>query len=187
MGKFQQYINENNDMVIYHGDAHKLSALNIKSMFHESGNFQEGVGIYFGDLKTAETYGKYVYKAVIDKKRFVNSRKSMHEVKINADKIYKMLLKLWKFNIEEFFYFLSDYVYAENADDITGKHLKELSGYLVDEEVRNFQISLAEIFGPEKFVPVWNDITKIDGTFYRHNDSEDWFAVINPKIKIIKV
>jgi len=50
--------------------------------------------------------------------------------------------------------------------------------------VRNFQIDLANRFGVDQFVNIWNKTTKIDGTKQKQPNGAMWYSVINPKIKL---
>ena len=53
---------------IYHGDNYNTNKLSPKLM--NSGNNQEGIGIYFGDLETAQFYGNNIVNIEINENNF---------------------------------------------------------------------------------------------------------------------
>ncbi len=179
---FKQYLKESIKL-IYHGDNHKTKKMDVSLM--DKGNNQEGIGIYFSDnIDTAFDYGSNVVSAEINTSKFLHSRAKVS--KIGQAKVKKLLHVLWKSNKEEMFYYISDYIEVSEEDDVKDIHIDEMAGYLMDGEIRNFQIDLAEKFGVENMVREWNKIIKIDGLYNKNNDNEVWYAVINPKTKLIQ-
>jgi len=180
---FKQYLKESSK-IVYHGDNHKTKKLDVSLMNH--GNNQEGIGIYFSDnIDTAYDYGRDVVSAEINMSKFLPSRVNIS--KIGKLKIKKLLHALWKYNKEEMFYWVSDYIEVSVEDDVQDVHIDELAGYLMNEQIRNFQIDLADKFGVENMVREWNAIVKIDGLYNRNNDNEIWYAIINPKIRLTAI
>lgn len=180
---FKQYLIENSKL-IYHGDNHNTKRLDSSLMDH--GNNQEGIGIYFSDnIDTAYDYGSNVVSIEINKSKFLHSRVNLS--KIGKPKITKLLHALWKYNKEEMFYWISDYIEVHEESDVEDIHIDELANHLMNEQIRNFQITLAEKFGVENLVKEWNKIIKIDGLYNKNNDNEVWYAIINPKIKLTSI
>lgn len=170
---------------VYHGDDFNTTFLNPKLM--NNGNNQEGIGIYFSDHKsTAESYGKDVVKAYIDRKNFIKSRESIKI--IGKNNIINILKDMMIVDKEAMFYLVTDYgVYLENPEDLEDYHLEELYELIFNEEARNFQITMANSFGVVEFVKSWNKNTNIDGTYYNHNNDEVWYSLINTDIKLYPV
>ena len=182
MRTFREMVNEETT-VIYHGDDFGTKKLEPKLM--NNGNNQEGIGIYFGDLETAESYGKYVITAEIDHKNFLDSRKPIGNF-VSTVKISKILMELWKSDEEAMYYQITDWgVEISEPEDIEKEHIKELASKIANDDVRNFQITLAETYGVEIFVELWNKYIKKDGTYQKQN-RDIWYAVINPAIKVRK-
>lgn len=189
--KFKDFISEGKLELIYHGDNYATKKLIPKLMLQDSSNAQEGVGIYFSNLiKTAENYGKDIISIEVDTKKLVPSR-GYTEDYITKTKIIKLLKEIKKGmdrnDPEEFYYFITDYVEVYEPEDVDDSHLAELARMLGNDQVRNFQITLAELAGVEDFVDVWNKIIKIDGTYDKVSSEETWYAIINPKYKVNKV
>jgi hypothetical protein len=183
MKTFKEYITESTT-VTYHGDNFNTKKLDIKLM--NNGNNQEGIGIYFGSLETAQSYGKNIVKAEIDTKKFIDSRGYIGDF-VAKSKIIKLLTELYKSDNEEFYYFITDYVEVMEPEDVNKQNISELADMLSDEQVRNFQITLAEKFGVVVFVELWNKIIKIDGTYQEQNSDETWYCIINTNIKLSKI
>ena len=173
------------EIKIYHGDNHGTRQLKIKMMMQKSANNQEGVGIYFSDLiDTAEKYAKDVIWVDINKNNFVESRDPARS-HISKSKFVALLKEMIKIDKEEMFYFLSDYAYIEDPEDIDEYVLLEAAPVLLNNEIRNLQVELATVIGVESFVKLWNKIIRIDGT-YHSNGPDIWYAIINPKYKVNK-
>ena len=170
------------NVTIYHGDNHKTKKINVNLM--NNGNNQEGIGIYFGNtIDVAQTYGKNIVKATIDKSKFVDSRKEISI--IGKSKIKRILKELYKVDSESMYYLLTDYgVEVYEPEEVEGFHIDEGIQFISDEEVRNFQIDMVERFNLKSFVEIWNRVTKIDGTYQKQTPEKTWYCVINPKIKL---
>ena len=180
---FKQFLNESK-IKVYHGDNHDTKRLDPKLM--NNGNNQEGIGIYFGDYETAEKYGKFIVEAEINPKMFIHSRKSIGDF-VKSDSLGRFIrgleLGTWKNkNKENLWSLATDYgVEVYEAEDLKPYHIDELARLMKDEQVRNFQITLAETFGVERFVNHWNFYFRWHGTY---NPDNGFYAIINTKIKV---
>jgi len=179
--KFLESLHESKT-IIYHGDNHNTTKLDPALM--NNGNNQEGIGIYFGSLETAKSYGKNIVKLEIQNKDFINARESIS--KHLKSKVYNLLIKLHKLDTEILYYDCTDWgIEVQEPEDVQDYHIKELTNYLKDEEVRNFQIDYANKFGVQNFVKIWNEVfPNIHGTYYKQYNDELWYAVINTKLKV---
>lgn len=179
-------IEEISHIKVYHGDNHNTTKLDPILM--NNGNNQEGIGIYFSSkIETAKYYGSNIVAVEIDTSRFVNSRMEIGKA-ISIKTISDILLDMLDSNLEEMYYIVTDYgVEVSKPEDIRSKHILMLSKLLVGEQVRNFQIDLADKFGVVEFVKSWNKHTSIDGTYNKNTDDELWFAIINNNIPITKI
>lgn len=185
MKKFSETLLEGKKVTIYHGDNHKTTKLLPKFMMQDSSNVQEGIGIYFGSLEVAKTYGNDIVTLEVDKSTFYNSQDFVEDIKSLNSNVTKILKELSKVDKEAMFYLISDYIEIYEVGDVEDYHMEELASYLAADEVRNFQIGLAQAFGVEKFVKVWNKILpKNNGTFHKPSG---FYAVINPKLKVKKL
>lgn len=179
--KFKEFINESK-VIVYHGDDFGTKKLDPK--FMNNGNNQEGIGIYFGSFETAELYGKYIIQAEIDTKKFIDSRKNIGEY-INSKQLSKILIDMWKSDEETMYYMITDWIEVSEPEDVKLNHIEYLAEKMQDEEVRNFQITLAEQFGVVNFVKSWNKHYKnIHGTYQKQNADEIWYCIINTKQKV---
>jgi len=173
------------ETIVYHGDDYDTTSLNPALM--NNGNNQEGIGIYFTDnQETSHTYGKNIVAADIDISNFVPSRDAARD-HISTEQLNNMLQELWQYDKEAMFYWASDWIYVTEPHEVKEYHLEELAEHIIDDEVRNLQIELAEHFGVEHMVRAWNKFTDIDGTYNMNRDDEMWIAIINPNIRIQKV
>lgn len=168
-------------ITVYHGDnfgTTKIDPINMDL----KGNMQEGVGIYFADkLEVAEFYGKHIVSAQISPDRFIDSRGDIGDY-LESKQMVEMFKYLWKINPEQMYYLITDYVEVWEPKDLTERHLKILSQEMKTEEVRNFQITLAQTFDVRNFVDSWNlNIKNIDGTV---NSDLGFYCIINPKIEL---
>jgi len=182
---FKEYINEST-VITYHGDDYGTKKLEAKLM--NNGNNQEGIGIYFGSLETAETYGKNIIKAEINPKNYIDSRKDIGKyLKINQ--IMSILTDLWKSDEESMYYMITDWgVEISEPEDIEPEHINYLAGKMQNDEVRNFQTTLAMQFDVVDFVDSWNKHCKnIHGTFQEQGNGEFWYCIINTKQKVSKI
>lgn len=180
--KFKEHLNEK-VITIFHGDNYKTSKIDIKLM--NNGNNQEGIGIYFGDLKTANAYGRDIVSAEIDDKFFFPSRDLIGK-HVSKEKIFKILKLLHDKDKEPLYYYITDFgVELSVPEDVNDDHLRDLAAKLSNDECRNFQIDLAERFGVEPFVKAWNKILpKNLGLF---NKELGFYAIINNKVKLKQV
>ena len=147
-----------------------------------NGNNQEGIGIYFGTLESAERYGKYLVSVEVDPSKFVNSRGDVgKELKLLSVKLF--LSELHKLDSEPLYYVLTDWgKEIMEPEDVTKSDLNFLAKQYLDEEVRNFQIDMVEKFGVVDFVETWNRVFRnIHGTY---NKDLDWYCIINTKQKV---
>lgn len=185
MKTFKEYINETSAMVqIYHGDNYNTKKIEIKNMMSKDSNNQEGIGIYFGTLDVAQDYGKYIVTAKVNKKRFWGSRNSL-----SKHTNYKFILKLFKilFEIdnEPLYYMVTDWgLEISEPEDVGHEELAFLAQKVMEEEVRNFQISMAQDYGVENFVEAWNKV--FPDNFGTYNKENDFYTIINPKLKLTK-
>jgi hypothetical protein len=140
--------------------------------------------VYFGDLETAETYGKHIVTAEIDTKNYIDSRKDIGKY-VKVDKITDILSDMLKADQEAMYYMITDWgVEISEPEDIEYEHLEFLADKMQNDEVRNFQVTLAETFEVEPFVASWNKhLPKIHGTFQPQN-RDIWYCVINTKVKV---
>lgn len=111
MQKFTDFLVEkSNQITIYHGDNFNTIKINPKRMLTDNSNNQEGVGIYFGSLDVAKSYGKNIVFCTVDKTKFWDSRALVGDFKELKNELPKILSELNKSNSLEFFYLASDYI-----------------------------------------------------------------------------
>lgn len=185
MIKFKEYINEESAMVeVYHGDNYDTTKIEIKNMMSKSSNNQEGIGIYFGSLDVAKDYGENIVKAKVNKKRFWGSRNILSK-HARRNSVLSLFKKLHEIDNKPLWYMCTDWgIEVYNPEDVEHSHLRELADKMMSEEVRNFQITMAQNFGVEKFVPIWNDVFFDNlGTYSKEND---FYCIISPKVKLTK-
>ena len=152
-----------------------------------NGNNQEGIGIYFTDnIETARSYGKNVVKTTINMNKFVHSRDIASD-HIPKQRIIELLQILTNINQEDMFYYMSDYTELTKPTDIDYGTFDIVADYVLENEVRNLQIELAEVAGVLNFANAWNKVIDIDGTYAKQNDDEVWFAIINPSHNIVRI
>ena len=171
-----QILTEANTLTIYHGDNFGTKRIDSKLMMN--GNVQEGPGIYFGTLETAQTYGKDVVYAEVDPKKFIPSRGTVGRyLKLR----YDLMKILHKVDPEPLWYDLTDWGQEiENPEDVKLSDLRFLSEQVKNDEVRNFLIGLAQSFGPEELAKAWLKVypNKL-GTY---NSELEFYAIINTKV-----
>lgn len=184
MKSFRDYLNESK-LRIYHGDNYGTTKLDTKLM--NNGNNQEGIGIYFSDvLQTAKSYGKDVVYLEINQKNYIPSR-DLVKNQLKKSDLIKLLTALYDSDNEAFYYFISDYIEVHEVSDVNDVHIRKMVDILSNEQIRNFQIELANNFGVAVFVNAWNKIFKnIHGTYNNNNSNEIWYCVINDKLKLTK-
>lgn len=171
---------------VYHGDNFNTTQLEPRLM--NNGNNQEGIGIYFSDrYETTKSYGRDVIKAKIDMNRFVPSRNELESIDMRNG-VVNVLHDMNKVDPESMFYLLTDYgVFVTEPEDVTAQHISDLYQRFKNEQIRNFQVTMAQTFNVIDFVESWNTHIKIDGTYERNSATETWFAIINPNIKVDRV
>ena len=177
---------EDTSMVeIFHGDDYNTSKIESKNMMSKVSNNQEGIGIYFGSLDVAKDYGKNIIKATVNKRRFWGSRNDLSK-HARRKSISALFRKLHEIDNEPLWYMCTDWgIEVYEPEDVTWEHLKYLSDKIMSDEVRNFQITMAQNFGVVNFVKVWNEIFPDNlGTYNKEND---FYCVISPKVKVIKI
>jgi len=191
--KFRNYINtfseltesrtSNNSLVtVYHGSNTKFTKPDPKYMFLDVGNSQEGVGMYFGDLETAQGYGKYLYKLQLNRKFF---KKSHGYVEDNLPKgqLKKFMVNLRKLDPEAMFMWCTDYgIYATEESEITTQTIMELIEMLKLEELRNFQIDISQHFKVEYLVDSWMKCFKNVHGLY--NDNYGFYVLLSTDYKL---
>lgn len=190
MNTLRSFLNENTlneaAITVYHGDNFNTTKLEPKLM--NNGNNQEGVGIYFStNLESAQDYGKNVISVSIDTKKFIPAR-DLVQKHLPQNKIAKLFEGLHKFDEEAFYYYMTDYIEISDIPDIEPRHFTEMASHVKTEQVRNFQVQMADTFNSEIFVELWNKIFPgIHGTFNSNSSDEDWYCIINDKLKVQKV
>lgn len=180
--KFKEFFLESKSGVkVYHGSNANFNKLDPKYFMTDTGNVQEGVGMYFGDLKTAEGYGKYLKSVTVNPKDFMESHD--YASKLGSRKVQELFKELWKADAEAMFYLVTDYgIYAEEPSDIHAGMFSELYDTMAQTEVRNFQIEIAQNFNAEILTKAWNKVfPKIHGL---KNSDFGFFVVINTKYKL---
>ena len=166
-------------ITVYHGDNYGTTHINSRLMNY--GNNQEGIGIYFGTLDTARTYGKDIVSTVINPSNFLNSRE-ITEDKLPLDKLTTLIQELNKRD-SDFWYLFTDFGMDVEQDTVERHHCSELAIALGDDELRNMQITLAERSNVEASVTLWNDIfPEVHGLY-----NEEFYAIINTNYKLTKV
>ena len=164
---------------IFHGD--NFGTKKLQPKFMNNGNNQEGIGIYFGTHEVASTYGKDIVKVTIDKDDFIPSRDSIVD-HVDLDMMANIMAELHKIDNEPLYYYITDFgIELDEPEDVEFYHIQQLADELQDEEVRNFQIDMAERFTVESFVDIWNKVTDIHGTY---SDDTGFYAIINTNYKL---
>ncbi len=177
----------NNLVTIYHGDDYGLDSINDKYdlMNQESGNLQEGVGIYFAEDKdVTKAYGTEVISIQVDKSKLLPSRADASEF-IEPEKIANML-KIFQAHDEEFWYFLSNYAMISEPEELEDNEYLylEAAEKIVNNQVRHLQIELCERIDNEVFVKAWLENTGYYGTY---NDDIGFYAIMYTESDVIKV
>jgi len=177
--KFKEYfMNEGKTEKVYHRSNIRFNKIDPKFFMLDTSNVQEGVGLYFGDLKTAEGYGKHVKYIEVDPKNFIEAHDDVE--KLGKLKIIKLFEELWKADEEAMFYWVIDYgIYAEEPEDVHEGMFRELAENMLTQEIRNFQIEIAQNFNAEILTKAWNKVfPKIHGL---KNSELGFYIVINTK------
>lgn len=72
-----------------------------------------------------------------------------------------------------------------SVHDVKSFHIEQMASRSGDEQIRNFHIDMAQKFGVEVFVNLWNkEFNNIHGTYNRQSDTEIWYSVINDDLKL---
>jgi hypothetical protein len=182
---YLNYLNESTPEVLYHGQRFKGDPFKSMKKYYNQGNQQEGPGIYFGSLEVANDYGPFVYKTVesLKNKLFLPSRKSIGRIPNFYKKVPVLLKELFKLDEETMFYQISDWIPVSEPEEIEEYHIEEFASKLKDEELRNFLITYADLYGGD-FLDVFNKVyPKVYGTF---NKELNFYAFLKPvKVELI--
>jgi len=174
-------LSESSEIEVFHGSDKKFTKIDPKYMLLDNSNAQEGVGIYFGTLKTAEQYGEYIVSTKVNSKYFVDSNGLVQDF-VKPKDLVKLCKDMYKVNEEEFFYKLSDYVMVTVPKEIRNYHIEEFAEALNAEVLRYFTTDFAMTFGIENFIKSWNKhIPYIHGL---HNEQLDFYSIMNTKYKL---
>ena len=186
--KFKEHLKHLNEskITLYHGDNHGTRFINPKRMMTDNSNNQEGVGIYFSpDIEVAKSYGKFIVSCEVNPDSFVEARKTVRQTRKIKNKLSKMFKAFHKIDPEGIWYMMTDYgIDLSEPEDIKSYHFDDLVQLMLDEEIRNLQITLVEYYDVETFVKVWNSIyTDITGTYNKELD----FYAITKKVKLTQI
>ncbi len=182
--KLQYYLNENKNITLYHGSDYKTQKIDSSLMMQTLNNSLEGVGIYFGDLEMAEHYGNKIISINIDSKKIIPSHGTVGKY-LPHKNVLNLIKDLYKISPEDIFYLISDYIEITDSTDIDDSVIVEFIKKLEKEEIRNFQITMAQSIGVEVFVDGWNKhLPNIIGTFEKKSQI---YCIINTSIKVTKV
>lgn len=178
--------NPNRIIDVYHGDNYGTTRLEPRLM--NNGNNQEGIGIYFSDrYETAEFYGRHIVKTTIDLRRFAPAREPVSVLRERRG-ITNILHDMNRVDPESMFYLITDFgIFVQEPEDVEPEHIDELYEFMQNEQIRNFQITMAETFNVVDFVRSWNRHLRIDGVYEKNNHNELWVAIINTDIRVEKV
>ena len=179
-------LNEVQNTVLYHGDNFGTVSLNPKLMMHGDSNNQEGIGIYFSpDKSVAEGYGSKISKIELtpDQMKRIRNARDIAEDIISQESGLKLLKQLNTH--EEFWYLLTDYgIEVMEQDDVEEHHLLQLFNMMAREEIRNFQIELAEASDIQLFVNAWNTHIGIVGLY---EEVSKFYSIIDTTIRVTPV
>lgn len=184
--KVPLFENLNRIIDVYHGDNHGTTRLDPRLM--NNGNNQEGIGIYFSDqYETAKFYGRSIVKATIDLSKFVPAREPIGILRERRG-ITNLLHDMNRVDAESMFYLLTDFgIFVQEPEDVEPEHIDELYDLMQNEQVRNFQVTMAETFNVIDFVRSWNRHLRVDGTYEKNSHNEIWVAIINTNTRVEKV
>jgi len=101
----------------------------------------------------------------------------------NFNMVQMLFSYLHKIDIEPLYYMATDWgIDISEPEEVNNSVLRQLAKNMMSEEVRNFQITMAQAFGVVDFVETWNNIFSDNlGTY---NKELDFYAIINPKVKV---
>lgn len=152
------------DKIVYHGDNFGTTVLQPKYMMHSASNNQEGVGIYFTpDINVALTYGPKISKISIANLNIKNSRATVKNTIPKANAL-KLLQYLHTVN-NEFWYHISDYAEVSDRNMVRNQHFNTMLASAGEQELRNWQIELAQASTPTDLISGWNKYIKISGLY----------------------
>jgi hypothetical protein len=179
--RFYEMAVSNRTVEVYHGNNYGTKVITPAHMDNSINEY--GVGIYFTDRKeTADTYGKYLVKANVDKSRFLNALGPVSKL---GNSFVKLLLGLFKINPEGVWYYLTDYgVEAPTPEDIRKEDFYRVAKLAGQEQIRHAQQVLTNYTTVEDFVKAWNTYTNYDGLYHTHQNGETFYIIINPEIKL---
>jgi hypothetical protein len=182
-------LTESNE-VLYHGDDYGTTALTPQWMMHgerftnKRSNNQEGVGIYFTpEIEVAKTYGSKISQISTEGLKVVNSRMSVKNAVKKSDAL--KLLNYLNENNENFWYLITDYnIEITGPEDVEPYHLQMLFNAMKDQEIRNWQIELADASSVIDLVTGWNKFIPIDGLY---ESVSKFYSIINTNVKVTPV
>lgn len=179
---FKKFLSESKEIQIFHADNTGITKIDIDKFKLTPQNNLDGIGLYFGPLELSKHFGKYIVSTKVNPKNFLISTESLKK-QIPIQKMVNFLKDLQRItNEEDFYYFVSDYTYIKDVDDINDNTLKKASTELINLTARNFQLTIAEVFGATILAKVWIEVFPKNLGLY--NPSNGNYVVINPKIKI---
>lgn len=164
--------------ILYHGDNIGTTSLDISWMMHDNSNNQEGVGIYFSpDINVAKSYGSKISQISTRGLKFINSRYPLRKAfgQFGAIRLMKYLNNV----NPEFWYLISDYAEVSGPEDVRDYHFLKTYEMMKDEEIRNWQIELAQASSVKDFVEGWNKYVPIDGLY---DTVSNFYSIINPNV-----
>ena len=179
--RFFEIAQPKNTVEVYHGNNYGTKVITPAHMDNSINEY--GVGIYFTDnKKTADTYGKYLVKATVDKSRFLNALGPVSKL---GNSFVKLLFGLFKTNPEGIWYYLTDYgVEAPKPENIRKEDFYRVAKLVGTEQIRHAQQTLTNYTSVEDFVKAWNTYTNYDGLYHTHQTGETFYIIINPNIKL---
>lgn len=177
--RYQQLLED--AKTLYHGDDFGTTRLEPRWMIHDVSNNLEGVGIYFSpDINVAKSYGSKIISINASGLSIANSRQSVDSI-VPDKKAIDFLQHLNRTN-EDFWYLITDYgIEVSDQSDVEMYHLQALHDMMKPEEMRNWQIELAQVTDIETFVPGWNKYIGIDGMY---NPENSIYTISNPAIPV---
>lgn len=174
-----------NEFILYHGDHFGTTEITAKWMMYDKSNNQEGIGIYFSpDIEVAKTYGPKISAIDASELTIVPSRKIAADV-VDFNEAVDLVAKLNQMS-EDFWYIYSDYgIEVANPEDVETYHHADLCRHMLNEEVRNWQIELAQAADSiEIFVQAWAMTMSIDGLF---DEVQKFYSIIQTDIPVTPI
>lgn len=183
--RYNQLIENNNtEKFLYHGDNFETKKLDPKWMMHDDSRNAVGVGIYFTpDIEHTKVYGNKISKISMNGLKLINGFTPIGKI-INQSTFVKFLETLNKTN-EGIYYLITDYgIEVSDQSDIRPHHFLKLYNFMKPQEIRDWQIELAQATSTIDFVTAWNNIIKIDGLY---DPATNYYAIINTNIPVTPV